>query len=83
MREAVTVIGAEIITRSEDKWNRTLDGLPIWECKRRQGYNSDVVVRVCQWQQSSLHQLENEGSNPSAPVQGRLANTPNLMLHCS
>ena len=33
------------------------------------GYNSDVVVRVCQWQQSSIHQLENEGSNPSAPVQ--------------
>ena len=32
------------------------------------GYNSDVVVRVCQRQQSSIHQLENEGSNPSAPV---------------
>lgn len=30
MREAVTVIGAETITRSEDKWNRTLDGLPIY-----------------------------------------------------
>ena len=30
MREAATVTGAETITRSEDKWNWTLDGLPIY-----------------------------------------------------
>ena len=32
------------------------------------GYKNDVLVRVCQRQQSDIHQSENEGSNPSAPV---------------
>ena len=31
------------------------------------GYKSDVLVRVCQWQQSDSSS-ENEGSNPSASI---------------
>ena len=34
-------------------------------------YKSDVLVRVCLRQQSDIHQSENEGSNPSAPVSER------------
>ena len=46
MREAVTVIGAEIITWSEDKWNQTLEGLPTLPLRQEVRHSTLTAVYV-------------------------------------
>ena len=82
MREAVTIIGAEIITRSEDKWNRTLDGLPIWvlgAVGARKSPKLETRVRflqglfyvcrvIAKWSRHGVLIPVFAGSSPASPV---------------